>query len=57
MSFCYSQSENNPSEHLKTGQQGTKGFLNNSTVGWQGVLTMGGNENLCFAKSYMMFFV
>lgn len=35
--FRYSQSENNPSEHLKTGQQGTKGLLNNGTVGqWYG---------------------
>lgn len=30
--FCYSQSENNPSKHLKTGQRGSKD-LNNSAVG------------------------
>lgn len=31
------QSENNPSEHLKSGQQGTKGLFNNCAVGqWYG---------------------
>lgn len=48
--FCYSQSENNPSEHLKTGQQGTKGLLNNGAFGqWYGRYSDYGWEFKAFA--------